>query len=138
MFHGLCIPYIGKTELSVKKPAARSLRSSLEQLTKSQLEIRLFTTLLYGWRRILFYTSRNYWWSFKRSWWKRKNSIRQVGEFSAIFQLFYFCIWRTNSRGFWKIMESCFSRDSAFWWSNYWTYVFQFSYYSGIQMVWKS
>ena len=45
MFHGLCIPYIGKTNLSVKKPAARSLRSSLEQLTKSQLKIRLFTTL---------------------------------------------------------------------------------------------
>ena len=43
MFHGLCIPYIGKTNLSVKKPAARSLRSSLEQLTKSQLKIRLFT-----------------------------------------------------------------------------------------------
>lgn len=39
MFHGLCIPYIGKTNLSVKKPAARSLRSSLEQLTKSQLEL---------------------------------------------------------------------------------------------------
>lgn len=39
MFHGLCIPYIGKTKLSVKKPAARSLRSSLEQLTKSQLEL---------------------------------------------------------------------------------------------------
>ena len=39
MFHGLCIPYIGKTKLSVKKSAARSLRSSLEQLTKSQLEL---------------------------------------------------------------------------------------------------
>ena len=39
MFTGLNIPYIGKTNLSVKKPAARSLRSSLEQLTKSQLEL---------------------------------------------------------------------------------------------------
>ena len=39
MFTGLNIPYIGKTKLSVKKPAARSLRSSLEQLTKSQLEL---------------------------------------------------------------------------------------------------
>lgn len=39
MFHGLCIPYIGKTNLSVKKTAAKSLRSSLEQLTKSQLEL---------------------------------------------------------------------------------------------------
>ncbi len=38
MFHGLCIPYIGKTKLSVKKPAARTLRGSLEQLSKSQLE----------------------------------------------------------------------------------------------------
>ena len=45
MITGLNIPYIGKTELSVKKPAAKSLRSSLEQLTKSQLKIRLFTTL---------------------------------------------------------------------------------------------
>ena len=39
MITGLNIPYIGKTKLSVKKPAARSLRSSLEQLTKSQLEL---------------------------------------------------------------------------------------------------
>ena len=39
MINGLNIPYIGKTKLSVKKPAARSLRSSLEQLTKSQLEL---------------------------------------------------------------------------------------------------
>ena len=39
MITGLNIPYIGKTKLSVKKPAASSLRSSLEQLTKSQLEL---------------------------------------------------------------------------------------------------
>lgn len=39
MITGLNIPYIGKTKLSVKKPAAKSLRSSLEQLTKSQLEL---------------------------------------------------------------------------------------------------
>ena len=38
MFHQLSIPYIGKTDLSVKKPSARTLKGSLEQLTKSQLE----------------------------------------------------------------------------------------------------
>ena len=38
MFHGLSVPYIGETELSVKKPAARTVRTSLEQLSKKQLE----------------------------------------------------------------------------------------------------
>ena len=38
MFHHLSIPYIGKTDLSVKKPSAKTLKDSLEQLTKSQLE----------------------------------------------------------------------------------------------------
>ena len=38
MFHGLSIPYIGESELSVKKPAARTVRTSLEQLSKKQLE----------------------------------------------------------------------------------------------------
>ena len=38
MFHHLSIPYIGKTDLSVKKPSARTLKGSLEQLTKSQLD----------------------------------------------------------------------------------------------------
>lgn len=38
MFHGLSIPYIGETELSVKKPAVRTVRTSLEQLSKKQLE----------------------------------------------------------------------------------------------------
>ena len=38
MFHGSSVPYIGETNLSIKKPAAKTLRASLEQLTKSQLE----------------------------------------------------------------------------------------------------
>ena len=38
MFHGLSVPYIGETELSVKKPAVRTVRASLEQLSKKQLE----------------------------------------------------------------------------------------------------
>ena len=38
MFHGLSVPYIGESELSVKKPAARTVRASLEQLSKKQLE----------------------------------------------------------------------------------------------------
>ena len=38
MFNGLSIPYIGKTNLSVKKSAAKTLRASLNQLTKKQLD----------------------------------------------------------------------------------------------------
>ena len=39
MFHGLSIPYIGETELSVKKPCTRTVKTSLEQLSKKQLEL---------------------------------------------------------------------------------------------------
>ena len=39
MFSKLDIPYIGETELSVKKPCTRTVKTSLEQLSKKQLEL---------------------------------------------------------------------------------------------------